>query len=143
MELVQSYMDSHKIKFNFGKTEFVVVAPKTHEKHKNLVLCMNGQIVKQKKSARLLSLCITWNMDNKFYIQDMQNSLLTGLSQRLAMLSIILERAGIKNRKQFALGLIYSKLVIGIQLWRQCNETLKHKIQIIMNKAAQIVMGKK
>ena len=142
MELVQSYMDSHKLKFNFGKTEFVVVAPKTHDKHKDLVLRMNGQIVKQKKSARLLGLYITWNMDNKFYIQDMQNSLLTGLSQRLAMLSIMSERAGIKNRKQFAFGLIYSKIVFGIQLWRQCNETLKHKIQILMNKAARIVMAK-
>ena len=72
----------------------------------------------------------------------MQNSLLTGLSQRLAMLSIMSERAGIKNRKQFAFGLIYSKIVFGIQLWRQCNETVKHKIQILMNKAARIVMAK-
>ena len=143
MELVQSYMDSHKLKFNFGKTEFVVVAPKTHTKHKNLVLRMNGQIVKQKKSAKLLGLYITWNMDHKFYIQDMENSLLSGLSQRLAMLTIISERAGIRNRKQFAFGLIYSKIIFGMQYWSQCNESLKNQIQLLMNKAARIVMNKK
>ena len=60
----------------------VVVAPKTPTKHKDLVLRMNGQIVKQKKSAKLLGLYITWNME--LYIQDMENSLLSGLSQRLA-----------------------------------------------------------
>ena len=102
-------MDSHKL--NFGKTEFVVVAPKTHAKHQHLILRMNGQIVKQKKSAKLLGLYITWNMDHKFYIQDMENSLLSGLSQRLAMLTIMAERAGIRNRKQFAFGLIYSRII--------------------------------
>ena len=42
-----------------------------------------------------------------------------------------------------AFGLIYSKIIFGIQYWSQCNESLKNQIQLLMNKAARIVMNKK
>ena len=133
MKLVTSYMDSHRLKFNFKKTEFVVVAPKTHNRHKQLVLKMNGQEVTQKKEARLLGLYITYNMSQSHYVEDMKNNLLSFLSQRFAVLAIMSERACIKNRKQLAYGLIYSKLIFGIQYWiSECSEAQKKEIQILL-----------
>ena len=126
-------MNSHKLKFNFKKTEFVVVAPKTHDKHKQLVLRMNGQVVQQKKVARLLGLYISYNMDQKHFIKQMKNNLMSFLSQRFAVLTMMAERACIKNRKQLAYGLIYSKLIFGIQYWiSECSETQKNEIQVLM-----------
>ena len=141
MKLIQSYMDSHKLRFNFKKTEFVVVAPKTHDKHKDLVLKMNGQVVTQKKSARLLGLYITFNMDHTHYIEEMKNNLLSFLSKRLAVLSIMSERACIKNRKQLAFGLIYSKVIFGIHFWANCTENQQKQLQLLLNQTARLVMG--
>ena len=136
-------MNSHRLKFNFKKTEFVVVAPKTRDKHKDLILRMNGQVVNQKPAARLLGLYITWNMDHTHYIEEMKNNLLSSLTQRMAVLSIMSERACIKNRKQLAFGLIYSKVIFGIQFWASCSDKHKKQLQLVLNQTARIVMGLK
>ena len=143
MELIQSYMDSHKLRFNFKKTEFVVVAPKTHDKHKDLVLRMNGQVVTQRKSARLLGLYISFDMDHTHYIEEMKNNLLSFLFKRLAVLSMMSERACIKNRKQLAFGLICSKVIFRIQFWVNCTEAQQKQLQLLLNQTARVVMGLK
>ena len=101
---------------------------------------MNGQVVNQKKSARLLGLYITWNMDQTHYVEEMKNNLLSFLSKRLAVLSIMSERACLKNRKQLAYRMIYSKLIFGIQFWSTCTENQQKQLQIILNNT-RLVMG--
>ena len=50
----------------------------------------------------------------------------------------------LKNRKQLAYGLIYSKLIFGIQYWiSECLEAQKKEIQILPNNTAILVMGVK
>ena len=101
MLLLTDYMNSHKLKFNFKKTEYLLLLlrQKTHDKHKQLVLRMNGQVVQQKKVVRLLGLYITYNMDQKHYIKQMKNNLMSFLSQRFAVLTMMTERVCIKKQK--------------------------------------------
>ena len=74
----------------------------------------------------------------------MNNNLMDFLSQRFAVLTMMSERACIKNRKQLAYGLIYSKLIFGIQFWiSECNERQKNQIQVLLNKTARLVKGVK
>ena len=60
---------------------------------------MNGQVVQQKKVVRLLGLYITYNMDQKHYIKQMKNNLMSFLSQRFAVLTMMTERVCIKKQK--------------------------------------------
>ena len=102
---------------------------------------MNGQVVSQKKEARLLGLYITYNMSQSYFVEDMKNNLLSLLSQRFPVLAMMSERACKKNRKQLAYGLIYSKLIFAIQFWSTCSEKQKKQIQILLNDTARLVMG--
>ena len=51
------------------------------------------------------------------------------------------ERACIKNRKQLAYGLIYSKLIFAIQFWSTCSDKQKKQIQLLLHDTARLVMG--
>ena len=80
-------------------------------------------------------------MSQSHYVGDMKNNLLSFLSQRFAVLAIMSERACIKNRKQLAYGLIYSKLIFAIQFWSTCSTKQKKQIEILLNDTARLVMG--
>ena len=56
MKDVVKYMNSPKLKFNFGKSEFEIASPKCYADYKDLVLNFSGNIVKQQLHARLLGL---------------------------------------------------------------------------------------
>ena len=142
MALIQNYMDSHKLKFNFRKTEFVLVSPKNIQKHRDLVLRMNGQVVKQKKSARLLGLYITWDMGHEHYLCQMRDNTLEWLGRRLSVLSMLAKTTSYGNLKLLAYGLIYSKVIFGLQFWADCPKRLLDRLQILLNRAARIVMKK-
>ena len=46
-------------------------------------------------------------------------------------------------RKQLAVGLIYSKVIFGIQFWSSCSDNQKKQLQLVLNQTARIVMGLK
>ena len=142
MALIQNYMDSHKLKSNFRKTEFVLVSPKNIQKHRDLVLRMNGQVVKQKKSARLLGLYITWDMGHEHYLCQMRDNTLEWLGRHLSVLSMLAKTTSYGNLKLLAYGLIYSKVIFGLQFWADCPKRLLDRLQILLNRAARIVMKK-
>ena len=71
----------------------------------------------------------------------MKNNLHSFLSKRLAVLSIMCERVCLKNRKQLAYRMIYSKLIFRIQFWSTCTENQQKQLQIIPNNTARLVMG--
>ena len=141
MKDVVKYMNATKLKFNFKKTEFVVTAPKRHEDYRNLVLNFNGMIVKQQLHARLLGLQVSWNLTHDWYVAGMKDNLICSLTKRLYILGQLKNKCPKKCLKNLAYGLIYSKLNFGIQYWsRPLAEEHWNKIQVILNKAARIVL---
>ena len=73
MKDVVKYMNSQKLKFNFGKSEFVI----------NFLLNFSGNIVKQQLHARLLGLQVSWDLTHTWYVNEMKNCLLSSLNKRL------------------------------------------------------------
>lgn len=141
MKKVVEYMDSTKLKFNFKKTEFVVVSPKRHEDYSRLVLNMDGAVVKQQLHARLLGLQISWDLTHTWYVAEMKNCLISSLNQRLYILNQLKNKCPKKCVKNLAHGLIYSKFCFGIQYWsRPLPEYIWNQLVIILNKAARAVL---
>ena len=141
MRKIVAYMNSAKLKFNFKKTEFVVTAPKRHEDYKELVLNFEGMVVKQQLHARLLGLQVSWNLTHEWYVAGMKDNLICSLNKRLYVLQKLQNKCPKKCLKNLAHGLIYSKLNFGIQYWsRPLSDELWKKIQVIINKAARIVL---
>ena len=71
----------------------------------------------------------------------MKDNLISSLNKRLFILSQLQNKCPKKCLKNLAHGLIYSKLNFGIQYWsRPLSDELWKKIQIIVNKAARIVL---
>ena len=135
------FMNSTKLKFNFTKSEFVVCAPKRHADHKNLVLHLDGSVVTQKPHARLLGLQVSWNLTHTYYAQEMKDNLLASLSKRLYILRKLAPKCPKKCVKNLAHGLIYSKLIFGIQYWsRPLPVDLWKKIEVILNHTARCVL---
>ena len=54
MKDVVKYMNSQKLKFNFGKSELEIASSKCHADYKDLVLNFSDNVVKQQLHARLL-----------------------------------------------------------------------------------------
>ena len=141
MKDVVRYMNATKLKFNFPKTEFVVTAPKRHDDYKGLVLNFNGMVVKQQLHARLLGLQVSWNLTHDWYVAGMKDNLICSLNKRLYVLGMLRDKCPKKCLKNLAHGLIFSKLNFGIQYWsRPLSDELWKKIQVIVNKAARIVL---
>ena len=138
---IVKYMNSTKLKFNFPKSEFVVCAPKRHSDYKELVLNLNGKEVKQQLHARLLGLQISWDLSHTWYVTEMKDNLLAGLNQRLYVLRQLANKCPKKCVKNLAHGLIYSKLIFGIQYWsKPMSEELWKKIEVILNHTAREVL---
>ena len=141
MKDVVKYMNATKLKFNFKKTEFVVAAPKRHSDYKDLVLNFEGMVVKQQLHARLLGLQVSWNLTHEWYVAGMKDNLISSLNKRLYVLQKLQNKCPKKCLKNLAHGLIFSKLNFGIQYWsRPLSEELWKKIQVIVNKAARVVL---
>ena len=141
MKKVVRYMDSTKLKFNFKKTEFVITAPKRHERYSRLVLNFDGSVVKQQLHARLLGLQVSWDLQHKWYVSEMKENLLASLSKRLYILERLASKCPKKCVKNFAHGLIFSKLCFGIQYWsRPLPESLWNQLVVLVNRAARAVL---
>ena len=141
MKDVVRYMDAAKLKFNFKKTEFVITAPKNHEKYSQLVLNFNGQVVEQQLHARLLGLQISWDLSHKWYVSEMKDNLIASLKKRLYILERLAPKCPKKCVKNLAHGLIFSKLCFGIQYWsRPLTQELWNQIVVIVNRAARTVL---
>ena len=131
MKEIVSYMNATKLKFNFKKSEFVVCAPKRHKDYSDLVLNLNGSKVNQQLHARLLGLQISWDLTHTWYVSEMKDNLIASLNQRLFVLRQLAPLCPKKCVKNLAHGLIYSKLIFGIQYWSAKNR--KVKIRCLFN----------
>ena len=141
MKEIVSYMNATKLKFNFKKSEFVVCAPKRHKDYSDLVLNLNGSKVNQQLHARLLGLQISWDLTHTWYVSEMKDNLIASLNQRLFVLRQLAPLCPKKCVKNLAHGLIYSKLIFGIQYWsRPLPDYLWKKIEVILNHAARAVL---
>ena len=142
MKKIVRYMDATKLKFNFKKTEFVVTSPKKHDKYSRLVLNFDGNMVKQQLHARLLGLQVSWDLQHKWYVSEMKDNLLASLRKRLYILERLAPSCPKKCVKNFAHGLIFSKLCFRIQYWsKPLPEALWNQIVVIVNRAARAVLG--
>ena len=134
MKDVVKYINSQKLKFNFGKSEFEIASPKHHADYKDLVLNFSSNIVKQQLHARLLGLQVSWDLTHTWYVNEMKNCLIASLNKRLYVLNKLKDKCPKKCVKNLAHGLIYSKLIFGIQFWsKPLPEELWQKIQVIVN----------
>ena len=97
--------------------------------------------MKQQLHARLLGLQVSWDLSHTWYVNEMKNCLIASLNKRLYMLNKLKDKFPKKCVKNLAHGLVYSKLIFGIQYWsRPLPDDLRQKIQVIVNKAAQAVL---
>ena len=68
-------------------------------------------------------------------------NLLAGLNQQLFVLRQLASKCPKKCVKNLAHGLIYSKLIFGIQYWsRPLSEELWRKVEVILNHTAKVVL---
>ena len=141
MKDIVLYMNSQKLKFNFKKTEWLVASPKRHADYKPLVLNFDGMVVQQKLHCRLLGLQVSWDLSHVWFVAGMKENLLASLSKRLYALQKLANKCPKKCLKNLATGLIVSKMTFGLQYWgRPLPEDLWHKLEIILNKAARVVL---
>ena len=141
MKKIVRYMNSQRLKFNFGKTEFVVTSPARHADYKDLKLVFDGQVIKQKQHARLLGLQVSWNLTHDWYLFQKPDNLLASLKKRLYVLERLQHSCPKKCLKNLAHGLIFSKLTFGIQYWSHPMRTdVWNQIKVLINRAARVVL---
>ena len=111
MKDVVKYMNSQKLKFNFGKSELEIASSKCHADYKDLVLNFSDNVVKQQLHARLLGFQVSWDLTHTWYVNEMKNCLIASLNKRLYVLNKLKDKCPKKCVKNLAHGLIYSKLI--------------------------------
>ena len=124
------YMNSQELKFNFWKSEFVIASPKRQKTTK--------KVINFKVHARLLGFQVSWDLSHTWFVNLMKNCLISSLNKRLYVLNKLKDKCQKNSVKSRAHGLIYSKLIFGIQYWSwPPPEGLWKKIQVTINKAAR------
>ena len=135
-------MARNRLILNSDKTHLLVMASTSkHRTHQdfNITLDTGNEIIQPEKYELLLggfiSNDLTWNE----HLRDNKKSMIKKLTSRVNILTKFAQIADFKTRKMIANGIIMSTIVYIIQAWGNCLEALLSSIQIIQNKAAQLV----
>ena len=140
---MQTYMDAHHLKFNCDKTQILIKKKGVNNTHKDLNLTMNGTVVNQSESVKVLGIVIGQDEKYEEYLVTGEKSMLKFLNKRLNMLKILSKHADFGSRKALAEGLILSKIDYCVSLWGITTNGIIDRIQKVQNKTVRVVFGKR
>ena len=140
-EVMADFLTANKLKVNSDKTHLVVMCTEQRQRNieTNATITTINEVIEASETERLLGVYIHQNMKWTEFIQNNENSLLHGLSQRLGALKRISRYASFKARLKIANGIFMSKLGYMIPLWSGCQDYLLRALQTIQNEAARTI----
>ena len=94
------------------------------------------------KEARLLGVNISDNLTWRAHLSTGEKALFPGLRKQLGMLKFLSRNISKAGRKTLAEGLILSRIQYTLPLWGGTSKSNHKKLQVLINKAAQIVTGR-
>ena len=135
-------MVDNRLKLNDDKTHLLVMGTGNENTRARVKIITPTEVIIPTNFEKLLGCWVHQDMSWSEHIRGNKESLMRCLSTRLTALKKIRYLADFKNRKMIAEGIFMSKLSYVIALWGGCGVILKKCLQVLQNKAAQVVTRK-
>ena len=135
-------MGRNKLVLNSDKTRLLIMtSSKQHRNHQNfnITLDTGTEIIQPVSEERLLGGVVSNDLKWNNHVQDNKKSLIVILTSRVNALSKVSRFSSFKVRKMIADGVVMSYLVYLIQLYGGCSEFLLSALQVLQNRAANLV----
>ena len=133
---VSEYMNANSLAFNFKKTNLGNVSVRKRE-DPGIVLNLNGEVLQPVPAARLLGVQITKDLTQHYYINDMDNSLLSQLETRYRGFRLLCKLTTKEKLKQLGYGIIMSKLAFGVTFLANAPDYLLNSVDVFLNKVVR------
>ena len=125
---------------NIKKTLVMILTEDKEEKEQYITI--NGSNIKHNKKIKILGTIINENLNWNDHINEGSGSLISQFKQRMNSLILISKSISIKFARQMANALLMSKVNYNIEIWGDTSKTNRNKIDNIIYKAANIILGK-
>ena len=142
MYKLQDYMNSNSLTMNPSKTQLLIFS-KNSELKNSLKIKDTKKDITPTNNFTYLGIEIDTSLKWNYNITDSKKSVMKQLNTRLNALILARKHMKTKTLLQVANGIFYSKLLYGIEVWGNCPSYLKHKVQVILLRAARLIIGKK
>ena len=139
MKIIESYMQSNKLKLNLAKTA-IITFPPTVVAGRQAVTTLDtpsGQISSQ-ESLKLLGIVFQNSLKWNKHI----NTLVSQLSHKISVLRLMAPHASTQTLKQVAAGIVLSRLQYGISVYGHLPQNQVQRLQTLLLTAARICLGK-
>lgn len=144
---VIEFMSSNNLIANSDKTELIISAPiKTNENYQYQQINVDGSIVKESKSVKLLGMHISNDLKWKHHVQE----LIKSLNHALFTLRWLRNKLSQNHLISVAHGIFMSKLTYGISVYAPTKITDEDKsneildsLQKLQNNAMRVILRKK
>ena len=143
-KVIAEFMVTNRLKLNDEKTHLLVISTSQAKAERNraeVKILTPTSVIRPSRSERLLGCWIQDDLKWTEHLRDnKEENLIRSLNTRLGALRKIRKVASFKNRKIIANGIMISKLSYLISLWGCGGVGLRRSLQVIMNRAARVVL---
>ena len=141
---VHNYMNANKLKLNKDKTKIMVLSknPATRNSIK-IVTPDNQDDILHSSKLKILGIEIEETLNWKYYLTDGPQSILKQIKTRLNSLKLLKRYSTIPQMKQFANGILLSKLEYGAAIWASAPQYILKQLQSCQLEAARTILGPK
>ena len=139
---MNDYMNSNFLTMNDTKTQLFIISKDINTKDKLRINTIN-KTIKPTNTFKYLGMHISNNLTWNQHISEAKDSLIKQLNTRINAIKLLKKHLDTKTLTKIANGIIYSKLLYGIEVWGAAPDYLTKKVQTTIMKAARTIVGTK
>ena len=143
-QVMSNYLSENRLCINSENTHLLCMSTRQKKRNNNLTpvtLNTGNEIIKTSRTETLLGFKIHESMGFSEHILDSKDSLIKTLNMRIGALKKINKVASFKAKLNIANGIIMSKILYLLPLYRGCPEYLLSAIQAKQTEALRQVTG--
>ena len=137
---LMDYMNANLLTMNQDKTQLMIITKNLNIKDK-LQINTPTKTILPTNSFKYLGIMIKDDLKWNLHIKDSKEALIKQMTTRINSIKLLKRNLDTNTLTKIATGLIYSKMLYGMEIWGSAPDYLTKQINTTLMKAARVVAG--